>query len=430
MIPYAEFIARRRAAKPHDGITVDDTQIGDHLFPFQKDIVKFACQVGRPAIWADTGLGKSRMMLTWCSLMGETTLIIAPLAVADQTVSEAEKIGLDARYIRSHDEIDGPGIYVTNYEMIDRFDPGTFDAVALDEASILKNSTGKTRNRLIDQFADVRYRSAWTATPAPNDPEELTSQAEFLGHSKRNNMLAAYFVNDMKLGWRLKGHARIPFAEWLNSWAIAVKMPSDLGYPDDGYILPGLNVIPEIVEADIAPADGELFAATVGGVGDRARVRRETMEARIKRAAELVENEPAEPWVFWVELNDESEALARMIVGAVQVRGSQTAEEKARILRDFADGNITRLIIKPSIGAMGLNWQHCARIGFVGLGDSYEKYYQAIRRCYRFGQKRVVNAHVIVSRIEQTSAENVARKEKQANTITEDMIAARKRVAA
>ena len=430
MIPYAEFIARRRAAQHHDGITVTDTQISEHLSPFQQEIVKFACQVGRPAVWADTGLGKSRMMITWCRLMGDTTLIIAPLAVADQTVAEASKIGVNAAYIRDHNEITGPGIYVTNYEMIDRFDPGTFDAVALDEASILKNSTGKTRNQLIDQFSDVRYRSAWTATPAPNDPEELTSQAEFLGHMKRNNMLAAYFVNDMKLGWRLKGHARHPFAEFLNTWAIAVKMPSDLGYSDDGYILPGLEIVPEIVEADIQPKPDELFAASLGGVGERSRARKETLDARVHRTATLVHAEPDEPWVLWTALNDEADALEKLIPGSFQVKGSQTPEEKAKILRAFAEGEIKYLITKPKITSFGLNWQHCARMAFVGIGDSYESYYQAIRRCYRFGQKRVVRAHVVVSQIEQTIAENVARKEKQANTIIEDMIAARKRVAA
>lgn len=426
-IPYSEFIARRKAAHPHSGIDVHD--IGGHLFPFQQDIVRFACKVGRPAVWADTGLGKTRMMLTWCSLMGETTLIIAPLAVADQTVREASEIGMSARYIRDHAEVGGPGIYVTNYEMIDKFDAGTFDAVALDEASILKNSDGKTRTRLIEQFADVRHRSAWTATPAPNDPEELTSQAEFLGHSTRTNMLAAYFVHDQD-GWRLKGHAYEPMLDWMSQWAIAVRKPSDMGYPDDGYILPGLNILDEVVSVEIEAAPDELFAASIGGVSGRSRVRRETLEARVDRAVQLVEADPAEPWVLWVGMNAEGDALEKAIPGAIQVHGSQSPEDKARLLRGFADGDFRVLITKPKIASFGLNWQHCARIAFVGIGDSYEQYYQAIRRCYRFGQRRVVNAHIIVSELEGTIAENVARKEKQANRIVDGMVQRIRRIAA
>lgn len=428
-VSYEEFIARRKAAQPRSGIDVESTQIGKHLFPFQGEIVKFACEVGRPAVWADTGLGKTRMMLTWCDLMAGRSLIIAPLAVADQTVREAEAIGLSATYIRDHSQVDGDGIYVTNYEMIDKFDAGTFGAVALDEASILKNSDGKTRTRLIEQFKDVQYRSAWTATPAPNDPEELTSQAEFLGHSTRTNMLAAYFVHDQD-GWRLKGHAVEPMLDWMSQWAITVRTPSDLGFPDDGYVLPGLKIVDEVVEAEVEAAPDELFAASIGGVSGRSKVRKQTLEARVNRAVELVESDMAEPWVLWVGMNAEGDALEKAIPGAVQVHGSQSPEEKARLLRGFADGEFRVLITKPKIASFGLNWQHCARIAFVGIGDSYEQYYQAIRRCYRFGQQRVVNAHIIVSELEGMIAANVARKEKQANRIVDGMVRRLRRVAA
>lgn len=428
-LPYAEFIARRKASRPDAGIEVSDEDLGPHLSGFQREIVRFACRVGRPAVWADTGLGKTRMMLIWSRLMGETSLIVAPLAVADQTVSEAASIGVDARYVRDGQEIDGPGVYVTNYEMIDHFDPAGFDAVALDEASILKNSAGKTRTKLIDHFARVRYRSAWTATPAPNDPEELTSQAEFLGHSTRTNMLAAYFVHDQD-GWRLKGHAIEPMLDWMSGWAIAVRRPSDLGFPDDGYILPGLDVVSEIVDAEIEPAPDELFAVTIGGVSGRSRIRKETLDARVERAATLAAAEPEEPWVFWVGLNDEADALERAIPGARQVHGSQSPEEKAHLLRGFADGEFRVLITKPKIASFGLNWQHCARIGFVGLNDSYEQYYQAIRRCYRFGQQRIVRAHVVVSAVEEQIAANVARKDQQANRIVDGMIRRLRREAA
>ncbi len=427
MNDYDEFIARRKARTEGIGKQVEVPTA--HLFEFQQDIVQFACNVGRAAVWADTGLGKTRMMLTWCDLMGDTSLIIAPLAVADQTVAEAVSIGLSARYIRDHSEIDGHGIYVTNYEMIDKFDAGTFDAVALDEASILKNSDGKTRKRLIEQFSGVQYRSAWTATPAPNDPEELTNQAEFLGHSTRTNMLAAYFVHDQD-GWRLKGHAYEPMLDWMSQWAIAVRMPSDLGYSDDGYILPGLNIVDDVVWSEVEPGEGELFAATIGGVSGRSRVRRETLDARVEKAVELVMSERDEPWTLWVGMNAEGDALEQRIPGAVQVHGSQSPEEKARLLRGFADGEFRVLITKPKIASFGLNWQHCARIAFVGIGDSYEQYYQAIRRSYRFGQKRVVEAHIIVSELEGTIAANVARKEKQANRIVDGMVRRLRRKAA
>lgn len=420
-VDYDEFLARRRSRLPDVGVHVDADAIRGHLFEFQREIVKFACAVGRPAVWADTGLGKTRMMLTWCSLMGQTSLIVAPLAVADQTVSEARKIGLEAAYVRDGSAMDRPGIYVTNYEMVGHFDPTLLDVVALDEASILKNSDGKTRKMLIDQFRDVRYRSAWTATPAPNDPEELTNQAEFLGHATRTNMLAAYFVHDQD-GWRVKGHAYEPMLDWLSGWAIAVRKPSDLGLSDDGYILPGLVIRDEIVDAEIEPAPDELFAASIGGVSGRSRVRKETLSARVERAAELVNADDSEPWVLWVGMNDEGDALERAIPDSVQVHGSQSPEEKARLLRGFADGDFRVLITKPKIASFGLNWQHCARIAFVGIGDSYEQYYQAIRRCYRFGQKRVVNVHIIVSELEGTIAANVTRKEKQANRIVDGMV--------
>ncbi|WP_125107975.1 DEAD/DEAH box helicase [Gulosibacter massiliensis] len=424
---YADLIARRARRQQHLGRIVDPESLRPSLAEFQRHIVTWACEVGNPAIWADTGLGKTRMQIEWCRLMGDTTLIVTPLAVAEQTVEEAEKIGVTARYIRSHAEVTGPGVYVTNIEMVDAVG-ANFDAVALDEASILKQSDGKTRTKLIETFAGVPYRSTWTATPAPNDPEELTNQAEFLGHSTRTNMLAAYFVHDQD-GWRLKGHAWNAMITWMQSWAIAVRRPSDLGFDDTGYILPGLNVVPEIVPVDVEPAGDELFTVTVGGVGARARIRKETLDARVNRVVELVEAEPDEPWLLWCGLNDEANELAARIPGAVNVHGSMTPEEKASALLGFAHGDIQVLITKPKIAGMGLNFQRCARMAFVGINDSYEQYYQAIRRCYRYGQQRVVNAHVVVSELESQIADNVARKEHQANRIVEGMVTASRRAA-
>ena len=348
--------------------------------------------------------------------MGDRVLIVAPLAVCHQTIREAAKIGIEARYLKEDDG--GDGIMVTNYERVANF--GTVDAVVLDEASILKQSDGKTRSALIEQFADTPYRLACTATPAPNDVEELTNQAAFLGVSSRVNMLSAYFIHDSD-GWRLKGHARYPMFRWMSTWAVAVRKPSDLGYSDEGYDLPGLEIVPHLLPVGSAP-DGQLFATDLGGVGGRAKIRKETLAARVDQAVALVKAEPDEPWLLWTGLNAEADALAKALPGAVNIKGSMTAEEKAAGLLGFADGDIQILITKPSLAAFGLNWQHCARMAFVGLSDSYEAYYQSIRRCYRYGQDREVIAHIILSELESQIAANVARKERQASDVMAELV--------
>jgi hypothetical protein len=421
-VTYADFLARKATLAADNGPEVKPGDCHPMLHQWQAELVAWAVRVGRAAIWADTGLGKTVMQVEWARLCadGGRALIVAPLAVTAQTVREAAKLGVTATYVRDGLDTADPGIYVTNYEMVEHFDPADFAAVVLDEASILKQSDGKTRTRLIRHFGDVPYRLSCTATPAPNDPEELTNQAEFLGHSTRVNMLAAYFIHD-DAGWRLKGHARQPMLRWMATWAVALRRPSDLGYPDDDYQLPGLNIVPHLLPVEIE-AEGQLFATDLGGVGGRAAVRRATLTARTERAAELVAAEPGEPWLLWCGLNDEAGALARLIPGSVNVGGSWSPEDKAAALLDFADGKIRYLITKPSIAAFGLNWQHCARMAFVGLSDSYEAYYQAIRRCYRYGQRRVVDAHIVLSEIEGQIAANVSRKEREASTITAALV--------
>jgi hypothetical protein len=426
---YADLLARRVRMAADAGRKVADGEMHPSLKPFQRRIVAWAVHGGRRAVWADTGLGKTRMQLEWARLTSPTSLIAAPLAVCQQTVDEGAKLGLDIRYIRSSGEVDGPGLYITNHEMVPKIDPAPFGAVALDEASILKQSDGKTRTMLIRHFADVPARTAWTATPGPNDPEELTNQAEFLGQMTRTNMLAAYFIHDQD-GWRLKGHAMAPMVRWMSTWALAVRKPSDLGDSDEGYELPGLEIIPEIVDTTIAPAEGELFAATIGGVTGRSQVRRQSLGDRVARAVELVEAEPDEQWLLWCGLNDEADALARAIPGAVNIHGSLSPEEKADGLHAFAKARTRVLITKPSIAAMGLNFQSCARTAFVGLSDSYEAYYQCVRRFYRFGQTRVVRAHIILSELEQQIAQNVLHKEHQSNRVIDAMIAQLKESAA
>jgi hypothetical protein len=390
------------------------------LHDWQNELVQWAVRTGRAALWADTGMGKTVMQLEWARLSDPTSIVIAPLAVCQQTVREATKLGITAKYIRHHDAIDGPGMYVTNYEQIPNISPEHFGAVVLDESSILKQSTGATRTMLVDWAADIPHRLACSATPAPNDPEELTNQSEWLGRMSRTHMLAAYFIHDQD-GWRLKGHARQPMMQWMAQWAVALTKPSDVGGDDTGYILPGLEVIPEIVGVEIE-AEGQLFATDIGGVTGRADMRRRTLLARVDRAAKLVANDPG-PWILWCGLNSEADALAAAIPGSVNVHGSLDADAKAELLLGFADGDFDVLITKPSIASQGLNYQHCHRMAFVGLGDSYEQYYQAIRRCYRYGQTEVVQAHVIVSELETQIAANVNRKEHQANTITRELVA-------
>ena len=422
---YRDFLGVKKAKAQPSGRPID------HVHPFlhdwQGEIVRWAATVGRAAIWADTGLGKTAMQIEWLRHMAGDGIgiIAAPLAVCHQTSREAAKVDAVVTYTR--DMPTEPGLYVTNYELLDRFAPAAVTAFVLDEASILKNSSGATRTALIEWSAEIPYRLACTATPAPNDPEELTNYAEFLGHMTRTHMLAAYYIHDAD-GWRIKGHARGPMYRWMATWALAIRKPSDMGGSDEGYDLPGLEIIPEIVHVAIE-ADGQLFATDLGGVGGRAKIRKLTLPARVARAAEIIDAEPDEPWLIWCGLNDEADAIAKA-VGAVNVHGSLSPEDKAAALLGFADGTIKRLVTKPGIASQGLNYQHCARQVFVGLSDSYEQYYQAVRRCYRYGQTRVVNAHIVLSEIESQIATNVARKEREATHITAALVAEMQRARA
>jgi hypothetical protein len=422
---YPDFLASKQRRVGEFGHHIDVGDVHSSLHDWQAEIVAWAVRKGRSALWEDTGLGKTRQQVEWARLSGATSLIVAPLAVSAQTVREAAKVDVEARYVRSGEQITGPGVWVTNYEMIDRFDPLALDAVVLDEASILKAHDGKTRTKLIQHFAGVPRRLSCTATPAPNDPEELTNQAEFLGVCSRVDMLASYFIHDDE-GWRLKGHATGPMYEWMASWAFALRRPSDLSYPDEGYQLPGLDIIPELLPVDIE-VEGQLFPTDLGGVSGRARVRRETLDARCGRAADLVAGQPAEPWLLWCGLNDEAELLTRSIPSAVNVHGSMPPEEKAEKLLAFADGEIQTLVTKPSVAGWGMNFQHCARMAFVGLSDSFEAYYQCIRRCYRYGQRRIVQAHIVLSELESQIADNIARKEREANRTIDGLVAAMRR---
>lgn len=430
MTTYTDFLARKARRVPAAGLPCDPADVHPRLHDWQRELTAEAVRRGRAALWWSTGLGKTSAQLEYARLSGKRSLIVAPLAVCHQTVDEAAKIDLQARYVRSGDDL-GPGVYVTNYEMVGRFEPGDFDAVVIDEASCLKHHDAKIRRRLIEAFAPVPHRLVATATPAPNDPAELTGQAEFLGLMSRPEMLAAYFINDGKSGgksWRLKGHAREPMFAWMAGWASALRTPADLGYPDEGYRLPPLHIHTHLIPTGTVRTEGALFevpgAAALKGVTGRSAVRKATLQARCGFAVDLVRAEPDEPWLLWAGLNAEAEMLARELPGAVNVHGSMTPEEKAEALLAFARDEIRILITKPSIASFGMNWQHCARQAFVGLSDSFEAYFQCIRRSWRYGQTGDVHAHIVLTDIEAPIAENVHRKEREANALIDELVTA------
>ena len=415
---YEDFLATKALRSDAIGRRVAPGDCHEGLHDWQRLIVAWAVRRGRCAVFADTGLGKTRMQLEWGRLIGDSVMIVAPLSVARQTVREAAKIGDQCTYVRHPDEVTGPGLWITNYEMVGAFDPEMFDAVALDESSILKNFTGATRNALIRQWRDTKYRSSWSATPAPNDVTELCNQAEFLGVMPRNEMLAAYFVHDDD-GWRLKGHAAGPMFEWMATWATTIRKPSDIGGDDHAYELPPLRICQSVVDFD-HHQDGQMFATDLGGVGGRHKVRKETLRERAMRASELAGG--SGQWIVWCGLNDEADYVAGHVPGAVNVYGALSPEEKAAAFEAFQDGTIRVLVTKPSIAGMGMNFQNCHQMIFLGLSDSWESYYQAIRRCWRFGQHEPVDVTIVVSPLEQQIVNNVRAKEHEVSDWTKALI--------
>jgi hypothetical protein len=419
-VTYEDFLAAKAVAAPATGIKKIPT-LSRHLFPFQRDIVRWALLRGRAAIFADCGLGKTLMQLEWAKHVPGRVLILTPLAVAQQTVREGEKFGIPAVYAR-HGADSGAKITVANYEMLEHFDPSNFDGVVLDESSILKSYDGATRTRIIEAFNGTRFRLACTATPAPNDFMELGNHAEFLDAMTRAEMLAMFFVHDggETQQWRLKGHAERDFWRWVCSWAVSLRTPSDLGYDDAGFNLPPLRYHDRIVPSP--PSDGQLFAMQARSLVERLGARRASVDARVAECAQLVNKTPGS-WVVWCHLNAESEALTRAIPGAVEIRGSDDSDHKAQAMLDFAASKIRVLVTKPRIAGFGMNWQHCHRMAFVGLSDSYEQFYQAVRRCWRFGQKSPVDAYCISAETEGAVAANLKRKDADADRMARAMVA-------
>lgn len=406
---YIDFINRKVITVYAKGINVDATELNPLLFDFQKDIVRWALGRGRAAIFADCGDGKTAMQLEWAEQIrrrtGGNVIIIAPLAVSAQTKREGEKFGIAVNICASQSGIRSDMVNITNYEKLDKFIAECFTAVVLDESSILKSFSGKIRNQIVSMFEKTPYKLACTATPAPNDYMELGNHSEFLGVMTRAEMLAMYFVHDggETSKWRLKGHAECLFWKWLSTWCVVMDDPKKLGYEVEGYDLPALNVHQII-------ADGDTVTNEALSLMERRAARRESLEARCQAAADLVNNS-IESWLVWCDLNDEAAMLHKLIDGSVNVQGSDTPEYKSRSMLDFAEGKLKCLITKPKIAGYGMNWQNCRSMVFVGLSDSFEAYYQAVRRCWRFGQKNDVNVYIIISAREGAVKENIERKQ-------------------
>lgn len=422
---YEQYVERKLSRVPPTGIQSGFSVPAD-LFPHQSTLTAWAIRRGRAAIFADTGLGKSRMQLAWADAVRRNTerpvLILAPLAVAAQTVVEGATMGIEVNHCRDASEV-GPGLNITNYDRLHRFDPEQFGGVVLDESSCIKHHDTKTLRTLLEAFQSTPFKLCATATPAPNDWTELGTHAEFLGICTRQEMLAEFFTHDGgdTSVWRLKGHARQVFWRWVCSWGALVRRPSDLGFDDAAYALPPLHLHEHTVETEM-PTNGMLFASEAQSLSERRDARRMSIADRVADCASIV-NADRQPWVVWCDLNAEGDALRAAIPDAVEIRGSDDSEEKERRLADFAAGRIRVLVTKPSIAGFGLNWQHCARMAFVGVTDSFEAYYQAVRRCWRFGQRRDVHVHVFASSAEGAVVANLKRKERDALAMAESLSA-------
>lgn len=422
---YNEFIAAKEIKTPAVGFECNDDALPSAMFDHQTAIVKWACRKGRAGVFLDTGLGKTLLQLAWADQVQRHTdgfvIILTPLAVAKQTEREAANFGVSASFAESADDISEPGIYITNYEKLHHFDCGVFAGVVLDESSILKGMMGKVRQMITESFSATPYRLSCTATPSPNDFMELGTQSEFLGIMSQTEMLAMYFIHDTGGGtgdWRLKHHGKAKFWKWLSTWCVFMRNPADMGLHADGYDLPPIEYFQHTIET--TATDG-LFVEPAQSLQERNAARRETVEARCRKAAEIV-NALDEPCVVWCNLNSESDLLTKMIDGAVEVAGSHKNDHKANTMLAFSDGGIKCLVTKPKIAGFGMNWQSSRHCVFVGLSDSWESYYQAIRRQWRFGQTKTVQCHIVSADVEGLVVENIRRKDDQHEELSAAMM--------
>ena len=426
---YEECLARKRMEVINSGFRVDQEALNTSLFDWQKDITRWALRKGKAALFEDCGLGKTIQQLSFahevCKHENTSVIVFSPLSVAQQTVAEGRKFGINANIIENQADIK-KGINITNYEKLDKFDFSKFGGVVLDESSNLKHSTSKTRQEITQRFATTPYKLACSATPAPNDFMEIGNHSEFFGIMSQVEMLATFFVHDGgdTAKWRLKGHAEDKFWEWIASWACVLQSPSDLGYDDTSYKLPPLNIHEHIVKSnELEDTEGQMLLVPQQSMSlsERRNARKQSLAQRVSAAADIA-NSIDKQVIVWCDLNSESEALSRAIRGAVEVKGSDNANHKINSMMGFSNGDIKALVSKPSIAGWGMNWQNCNNMIFVGLSDSFEAYYQAVRRCWRFGQKRSVNVHLVISEAEGAVKANIERKQADAMRMTGELI--------
>jgi len=425
---YNRFLSSKELLDYQSGFEVDKDEVNSMLFDWQKVIVYWALIKGRAALFEDCGLGKTPQQLEWSKLVCKKTekpvLILAPLAVSEQTKREGDKFGVGVKIVSDKSDIIN-GINITNYEKLHKFDPSIFSGVVLDESSILKNFSGVRRNEIIDAFGRTPYRLACTATPAPNDYMELGNHAEFLGIMTRVEMLSMFFINDTSdTGhWRLKGHVKDNiFWKWLSTWCVMISKPSDIGYEDGDFILPAIHYYEHIIETGLGIGKGlGLITPKAETLNERREVRRDTIELRGDEAVELI-HKGDDRWVIWCNLNAEGDYLEKYIDGAVQVAGRHSDELKTERMIGFAIGDIRRIVTKPKIAGLGMNWQICSKGAFVGLSDSWEQFYQAVRRIWRFGQDKEVEIHIFLEEREENVLDNIKRKDRQAREMVEAML--------
>jgi len=421
---YVEFLEGKRLKVEPSGFIVDDSDINQMLFDWQRAIVRWSLAKGRSALFEDCGLGKTPQQLEWARLVSEYTnkpvLIFAPLAVSAQTKREGDKFGVDVTICESQFDV-CPGVNITNYEKMHHFKPTGWGGVVLDESSILKGFDGKTRKRISEFAKNIQYKLCATATPAPNDLVELTRHAEFLGIMDEKEVKALFFTQDgnSTTNWRIKGHAQDEFWHWMAQWSVAIRQPSDLGYEDNGFKLPELQIVDHLLPGIVLPR--HLLPVKAKTMTDERKARKGTLTDRLEKVAEIV-NGTSDPCLVWCDYNYESEALARVIPDAVEIKGSDNEDHKRDSMLGFTDGSIRVLVTKPSIAGFGMNWQHCSTQVFIGVSHSYEKFYQAVRRSWRFGQKNNVKVHVIYSENEGSVIDNLRRKEKQASDMYDNIV--------
>lgn len=424
---YQEYLSRKRIYAETCGFEVLDSDINQMLFPFQRDIVRWACHRGKAAVFAHTGLGKGPIQLEWCRLVsqhtGGNTLILAPLAVSQQFVREAAKFHIPLTLCKSQADV-RVGINVTNYERTDLFDLESFAGVALDESSCIKDWTSKTTAGLIERLRLTPYKLCSTATPSPNDHAELGTHAELLDVMRRSAMLAMFFEHDggETSKWALKGHGKKPFWKFVASWAVCLNKPSDLGYDDTLYILPKLHTIEHIVPVDHSiHTDGMLFRSPDLSATGLHKELRLTCEARAARVAELISEKPGVPWLIWCGTNYEADAIRKELPGAIEVRGNDSQERKESAILHFMDSPDDWLVSKTSMFGYGLNLQFCRNMAFMGIGYSFEQFFQGVRRCWRFGQTEEVYAHIVIAETEGAVLSAIRRKEAQYEELQMEM---------